>query len=161
MKTNKLLNINLQLFGSKKLMFLYKPDGGDGSGTGPNPNPNPNPKPKNYLEFATEEDFKKHTQGILTDYQTKIDELENENKSLKAKDLEIQKLNNRLDIFENHIKSKYEVKDVELDKDKLDYSNYDNLEKSMLKQFEAKKINYKKDDHKPKSEPTKKVQVYL
>ncbi len=139
--------INLQLFGSRKLNFLFKPDDGKGGGE-----PNPNPEPKNYLEFATEEDFKKHTQGMLSDYQARIDDLENENKSLKTKDLEIQKLNNRLNIFENHIKSKYDVKDVELDKDKLDYSNYDNLEKSMLKQFEAKKINYKKDDPKPKSD---------
>ncbi len=147
-KISKWMKIQLQLFAE---------------GDNPSPDAN-NKKTSNYLEFATEEDFKKHTSSIFAEYEEKIHQLQEENKTLKLKDVELEKANKKISIFTDHLKQKYDVQKVELDNQKLDYSNYDNLEKSIIKQLENKQINYKKSDSDLKKDnptPDNKPKIFL
>ncbi len=114
---------------------------------------------KNYLEFKTEDDFNNHISEYIQDYQTKIAEQEDEIKKLKVKDTEIKKLNTTIDIFTSHLLKKYEVNKSSLDTKSFDYSSYENLEKSILKQLENKNINYKKSQKQESNQ--NKPKIYL
>lgn len=117
---------------------------------------------ENYLEFKSQEEFNEHIKPMIQEYVSKINDLENENKSLKVKDIEIEKLNSRIEVFTDHILNKYEVKATDLDRSSFDYNSYDHLEKSILKQLELKNINYKKSDEVEQPTKTDKLpKIYL
>lgn len=122
-----------------------------------------NKNDKNYLEFKTQSEFNEYLNKYTSDYEDKITLLEKENKELKVKDIEIKKLNKQIETFTNHIFEKYNVKDIKLDNSKFDYSNYENLEKSIIKTLENQKINYKKsiDDQEKNNKKEEIPKIYL
>ena len=116
-------------------------------------------KSDNYFVCKTKEEFNKFIDDKYNNYKEQINNLESQIKELKSKDIDIKNLEKKLNIFKDHILDKYDVNNVEILDQDLNFNSYTDLEKSILKILEKKHINYKKAD--PIGSETKKPKIYL